>query len=302
MKKEEMLEQTVLRKRKETTEVETSEEVAKIQRKKELHVSAQRDERDEQKEEVTRKIAEETTITIASDFLKKEQTSGLEVNLVINEISSCHFTVIHEVYKVGVETEIKTQETVRKEEMLEQIVFLKREETKEAETSGQVLTVQPSEDLHVTAQRIERDKQKNEAAEKIAEEKATATTLDFVMQEQISGLEVDFDINQFDSCHINVLHQTHKVGVKTEIKTQETVKKEEILEQLVLQKQEEKKDVETSEEVATIQSKKELHVSADRAERSEQKKVVTDKIPEEKTTTTALDFVKQEQILVLKST
>ncbi|KAJ1359860.1 hypothetical protein KIN20_018678 [Parelaphostrongylus tenuis] len=138
-------------------------------------------------EEVTaEKIAEEKTITTDLDFMKEEQISGLEIDLVINEFDSCHLSVVHDIH--------------RKKELDE--------------------TVEPEEVM----------KQEEVTAEKIAEEKTITTDLDFMKEEQISGLEIDLVINEFDSCHLSVVHDIHR---KKEL--DETVEPEEVMNKRKLQ-------------------------------------------------------------------
>ncbi|KAJ1359861.1 hypothetical protein KIN20_018679 [Parelaphostrongylus tenuis] len=179
-----------------------------IHRKKELDETVEPEEVMKQEEVTAEKIAEEKTITTDLDFMKEEQISGLEIDLVINEFDSCHMSVVHDIHrKKELDATVKPEEVMKQEEV---------------------------------------------TAEKIAEEKTIITDLDFMKEEQISGLEIDLVINEFDSCHLSVVHDIHR--------------------------------------------KKELDEIVEPEEVMKQEEVTAEKIAEEKTIITDLDFIKEEQI------
>uniref|UniRef100_A0A0K0DPS8 Uncharacterized protein n=1 Tax=Angiostrongylus cantonensis TaxID=6313 RepID=A0A0K0DPS8_ANGCA len=86
------------------------------------------------------------------EFVKQEEISGLEIDVLMNEFDTCHSTVSHSIRKGTLETEMKLDEKIRKEEMLEQIVLQKGEETKEVEISKPAPTIQPKEEMDASGE------------------------------------------------------------------------------------------------------------------------------------------------------
>uniref|UniRef100_A0A0K0DRC9 Titin-like n=1 Tax=Angiostrongylus cantonensis TaxID=6313 RepID=A0A0K0DRC9_ANGCA len=230
--KEEMLEQIVLQKGEEIKEVEISKPVPTIQPKEELDVSVRRDEAEKKQEVLVEEIAEEKTVTTEFEFVKKAELSGLEIDLLMTEFDTCHYTVSHPIRKVTQETEMKADETSQKGEILEQIELQKGEEIKEVEISKPVPTIQPKEELDVSVRPDEAEKKQEVLVEEIAEEKTVTTEFEFVKKAELSGLEIDLLMNDFDTCHSTVSHPIRKVTQETEMKADETSQKGEILEEI----------------------------------------------------------------------
>ncbi|KAJ1359859.1 hypothetical protein KIN20_018677 [Parelaphostrongylus tenuis] len=313
-----------------------------IHRKKELDETVEPEEVMKQEEVTAEKIAEEKTITTDLDFIKEEQLSGLEIDLVINEFDSCHLSVVHDIHrKKELDATVKPEEVMKQEEVTAEKIaeektittdldFIKEEQISGLEIDlvinefdschlSVVHDIHRKKELDETVKPEEVMKQEEVTAEKIAEEKTITTDLDFMKEEQISGLEIDLVINEFDSCHMSVVHDIHrKKELDATVEPEEVMKQEEVTAEKIAEEKTIITDLDFIKEeqisgleidlvinefdschlsvVHDIHRKKELDETVKPEEVMKQEEVTAEKIAEEKTITTDLDFMKEEQI------
>ncbi|KAJ1359857.1 hypothetical protein KIN20_018675 [Parelaphostrongylus tenuis] len=313
-----------------------------IHRKKELDETVEPEEVMKQEEVTAEKIAEEKTITTDLDFVKEEQISGLEIDLVINEFDSCHLSVVHDIHrKKELDETVEPEEVMKQEEVTAEKIaeektittdldFMKEEQISGLEIDlvinefdschlSVVHDIHRKKELDATVEPEEVMKQEEVTAEKIAEEKTIITDLDFIKEEQISGLEIDLVINEFDSCHLSVVHDIHrKKELDETVKPEEVMKQEEVTAEKIAEEKTITTDLDFMKEeqisgleidlvinefdschlsvVHDIHRKKELDETVEPEEVMKQEEVTAEKIAEEKTITTDLDFIKEEQI------